>query len=157
MIPCHQYGRSEVSPVFSLLLLAFTQFSTDLNPHADTPVEILHVILLGFVKYFWRDAVARIGADKKPMLMAHLSSFDTSGLNIPPLAGYTLVKYAGSLTGRDFRAIAQAAPFVLHDLGLTDDQLHAWSALSALVSLVWQPDISDINHYLVSLCGSPSK
>lgn len=89
--------------------------------------------------------------------MARLSSFDTSGLNIPPLAGYTLVKYAGSLTGRDFRAIAQVAPFVLHDLGLTEDQLHAWVALSALVSLVWQPDIPDINHYLVSQSVSTSK
>ncbi|ETW83356.1 hypothetical protein HETIRDRAFT_119480 [Heterobasidion irregulare TC 32-1] len=120
----------------------------DLNPYANTPVEILHVILIGFVKYFWLDAVARIAADKKPILMARLSSFDTSGLNIPPLAGYTLVKYAGSLTGQDFRAIAQAAPFVLHNLGLTDDQLHAWVALSALISLVWQPNILDINHYL---------
>ena len=81
--------------------------------------------------------------------MARLSSFGTSGLNIPPLAGHTLVQYAGSLTGRDFRAIAQSAPFVLHDLGLPDEHLQAWAALSALVSLVWQPEVADISKYLV--------
>lgn len=131
-------------------LVSRLKHSPDLDPHADTPVEILHVILLGFVKYFWRDAVARVSADLKPTLIARLSSFDTSGLNIPSLAGHTLVKYAGSLTGRDFRAIAQAAPFVLHDLGLPDEHIHAWAALSALVSLVWQPEIADIGEYLVS-------
>lgn len=110
---------------------------------------MLHVILLGFVKYFWRDAIARISEDDKQVLATRLSSFDTSGLEIPRLSGHTLVKYAGSLTGRDFRAIAQAAPFVLHDLSLPDEKLRAWAALSVLVALVWTPVIEDIDEYLV--------
>lgn len=122
------------------------------DPHRDTPVEVLHVVLLGFVKYFWRDAIARISVSDKEILVARLSSFDTSGLDIPTLSGYTLVRYAGSLTGRDFRAIAQAAPFVLHGLGLPDEKLRAWAALSVLVSLVWTPEIEDIDTYLV--CSS---
>ncbi|KZT18999.1 hypothetical protein NEOLEDRAFT_1048020, partial [Neolentinus lepideus HHB14362 ss-1] len=71
----------------------------DLDPHADTPVEILHVILLGFVKYFSRDAMARLKDDQKRILIARLTSIDISGLGISPLAGATLVNYAGSLTG----------------------------------------------------------
>ena len=110
---------------------------------------MLHVILLGFVKYFWRDAMARISDGDKQVLAARLSSFDTNGLEIPRLSGHTLVKYAGSLTGRDFRANAQAAPFVLHDLGLPDEKLRAWAALSVLVSLVWTPVIDVIDQYLV--------
>lgn len=107
------------------------------------------------MKYFWRDAVARLSANQKTILETRLSSFDVSGLSIPKLSGKTLVQYAGSLTGRDFRAISQVAPFVLADLGLPEDCLASWNALSALIPLVWQPSINDKERYSVS-CHSPS-
>ncbi|KAI0363137.1 hypothetical protein BV20DRAFT_958926, partial [Pilatotrama ljubarskyi] len=122
----------------------------DLDPHQDTPVEILHVVLLGFIKYFWRDAVARVPSDKKDLLKARLSSLDVSGLGIPPLSGETLVSYAGSLTGRDFRAISQVAPFVLYDM-VPQPCYQAWQALSALVPLIWQPEIDDLDDHLERL------
>lgn len=120
----------------------------DLDPHRDTPVEILHVILLGFVKYFWRDAVARVKKSDKEILISRLSSFNVSGLGVPSLAGPTLVNYAGSLTGRDFRIIVQAAPFVLQGL-LPAPYIELWASLSAVVTLVWQPEIPDIDKYMV--------
>ncbi|KAJ2936113.1 hypothetical protein H1R20_g977, partial [Candolleomyces eurysporus] len=79
-----------------------------LDAHSDTPVEILHVVLLGFVKYFWRDAIKNQLKDKEPkkeLLATRLSCLD----------------YSGSLVGRDFRAIAQVAPFVLKDLPEIED------------------------------------
>ncbi|KAJ7232133.1 hypothetical protein C8J57DRAFT_1439801 [Mycena rebaudengoi] len=118
----------------------------DFDPHQDIPVEILHVILLGFVKYFWRDAVARIKKPDKEILISHLSSFNVSGLGISPLPGHTLVNYSSSLTGRDFRTIVQAAPFVLQGL-LPDQYIELWASLSTVVTLVWQPHINDINKY----------
>ena len=122
-----------------------------LDPHQDTPVEILHVILLGFVKYLWRDLVQnQLGKndDKKGLLATRLSSFDVSGLGISPLAGQTLVQYSGSLTGRDFRAIAQAAPFVVYDL-VSEDCFETWVALSKIMPLIWQPEIKDIDAHCV--------
>ncbi|KAJ7820508.1 hypothetical protein B0H14DRAFT_2264299, partial [Mycena olivaceomarginata] len=73
-------------------------------------------------------------------------SFNVSGLGVSPLAGHTLVNYAGSLTGRNFRIIVQAAPFVLQGL-LPAEHIELWTALSAVVTLVWQPHIMDINKY----------
>ncbi|CDO68416.1 hypothetical protein BN946_scf184815.g63 [Trametes cinnabarina] len=122
----------------------------DLDPHQDTPVEILHVVLLGFIKYFWRDAVARVPKDRRDLLKTRLTSFDVSGLGISPLAGETLVTYAGSLTGRDFRAISQVAPFVLYDL-VPEPCYRAWVSLSSLVPLVWQPEIRDLDLHLERL------
>ncbi|KAI0073921.1 hypothetical protein K474DRAFT_1677553 [Panus rudis PR-1116 ss-1] len=126
----------------------------DLDPHKDTPVEILHVVLLGFVKYLWRDSVARIPDkdDSRKQLMARLSSCNVSGLKFPPLSGHTLVTYAKSLTGRDFRALVQVAPFVLYGLpGISSELLDAWIALGSLVRLVWQPEIHDLDQYLSDL------
>ncbi|KAJ3853984.1 hypothetical protein EV368DRAFT_73145 [Lentinula lateritia] len=120
----HSFPQHLTSPVWRI---------KGLDPHHDTPVEILHVILLEVVKYYWRDAVARTKKDHSLLI-----------------GRKTLVNYAGSLTGRDFRAVAQAAPFVLHGL-LTDDQLEVWKALSALVALVWQPKIHNLEEYLVDL------
>ncbi|KDQ20801.1 hypothetical protein BOTBODRAFT_87505, partial [Botryobasidium botryosum FD-172 SS1] len=122
----------------------------DLDPHLDTPVEILHVILLGFVKYFWRDAMARLKDDQKEVLIARISSVNTIGLGFSALSGSTLVKYAGSLTGRDFRAIAQIAPFVLHGL-LENDILECWIALARLMPLVWQPKIEKVADHVADV------
>ncbi|KAL1698388.1 hypothetical protein EV121DRAFT_218261 [Schizophyllum commune] len=122
----------------------------DLDPHRDTPVEILHTVLLGFVKYFWRDALTRVKKADHATLINRLSSIDVSGLNVPPLSGHTLVTYGRSLTGRDFRVLAQVAPFVLQGL-IEDDRLRAWVSLSAVVTLVWRPEISDINGYIAKL------
>lgn len=134
-------------------LVCLPTFSrTGLDAHQDTPVEVLHVVLLGFVKYFWRDLVQGQLKNKdvqKELLATRLSSLDVSGLGLSPLAGHTLVQYAGSLTGRDFRAIAQAAPFVLYDL-VTPDCFAAWVALSKLIPLIWQPHIEDVEKHLVS-------
>ncbi|KAI0071553.1 hypothetical protein K474DRAFT_1712363 [Panus rudis PR-1116 ss-1] len=125
----------------------------DLDPHKDTPVEILHVVLLGFVKYLWRDSVARLpqkdNDNSRQILMARLASCNVSGLKLPPLSGHTLVTYAKSLTGRDFRALVQVAPFVLHGLpGISSELLDTWVALGSLVRLIWQPEIHDIANYL---------
>ncbi|EIW59026.1 uncharacterized protein TRAVEDRAFT_93301, partial [Trametes versicolor FP-101664 SS1] len=124
----------------------------DFDPHSDTPVEILHVILLGFVKYLWRDTVSRLKDPAKNVLIARLSSFDVTGLGVAPLLGGTLVNYAKSLVGRDFRLIAQVAPFVLHDLPGIPEELHkVWIALSRLIPLVWQPEIVDFPSHTVRL------
>ena len=114
-------------------------------------MEILHVILLGFVKYFWRDAMERLSADQKDILKTRLSSIDVLGLDphISALQGHTLVQYAGSLVGWDFRVIAQLAIFALYDL-LPAHVIEAWAALCHLIPLVYQPDIDDLDNYLVS-------
>lgn len=105
------------------------------------------------MKYLWRDLVQnQIGKndDKRKLLETRLYSFDVSGLGISPLAGHTLVQYSGSLTGRDFRAIAQVAPFVAYDL-VSKDCLETWLALSKLIPLIWQPKIEDIDAHCVGL------
>ncbi|KAF8204045.1 hypothetical protein BJ912DRAFT_841196 [Pholiota molesta] len=122
-----------------------------LDPHVDTPVEILHVVLLGFVKYFWRDLIAnQINDDQKRVLVVRLDSLNVDGLGISKLGGNTLVRYANSLTGRDFRAIAQVAPFVIYDM-VPSDVYDAWVSLSTLIPLIWQPLIKDISRYLETL------
>ncbi|KAJ4481358.1 hypothetical protein C8R41DRAFT_922309 [Lentinula lateritia] len=135
--------------VFSPKLRA-NNLSQGLDPHRDTPVEILHVILLGFVKYYWRDVIARLSDPQKEILTNRLASVDVSSMGLAQLAGETLVKYAQSLTGRDFRAIAQVAPFVLYDL-IPKECYEAWLSLSALIPLVWQPVINHLDEYLVTL------
>ncbi|KAJ6477086.1 hypothetical protein C8R47DRAFT_985022, partial [Mycena vitilis] len=125
----------------------------DFDPNTDSPVEILHVVLLGFVKYFWRDAVSRQKPEGKEILKARINSFDTSGLGLAKARGNTLVQYAGSLTGRDFRLIVQMAPAVLYGL-IPDKAYEAWLALCRLAPLIFQPEITDLTSYLVSTSSS---
>ncbi|KII94845.1 hypothetical protein PLICRDRAFT_693166 [Plicaturopsis crispa FD-325 SS-3] len=122
----------------------------DFDPNQDSPVEILHVVLLGIVKYWWRDAVSRQTSEGKEELKARLSSVDIAGLNISQLRGHTLVQYAGSLVGRDFRVILQVAPAVLHGL-IPQSHYEGWLALCRLAPLVFQPVIEDLDIYKTKL------
>ncbi|CAE6529069.1 unnamed protein product [Rhizoctonia solani] len=128
-------------------------FIHELDANQDTPVEILHVILLGVAKYFWRDAVSRQSTAGKEELKARINSLDVSGLNLGPLRGTTLVQYAKSLTGRDFRAIIQTGPIILHGL-LPPCVFEAWLALSHVAPLAFQQEIDDMDVYLPRLVSS---
>ena len=86
---------------------------------------------------------------QKHLLIVRLNSLNVDGLEISQLAGKTLVNYAGSLTGRDFRAIAQVTPFVIYDM-VPSDVFDAWVSLSTLIPLLWQLVIDDIDAYSVS-------
>ena len=131
-------------PVVRLLI----SIPKGLDLHRHTPVEILHVLLLGPIKYFWRDAVSRVSAEGKQTLKARLASVSISGLDISSLRAQTLVQYAGSLVGRDFRAILQVAPVVLHGL-IPEAAYEAWLALCRLAPMVFQPCIDNTVEFLV--------
>ncbi|KAF8510914.1 hypothetical protein JB92DRAFT_3118557 [Gautieria morchelliformis] len=124
----------------------------DVDPHAHTPVEILHVLLLGIVRYFWRDAVARMSDVDKQTVITHLSCLNVDGLGpaVSRMVGHTFVQYAGSLVGRDFRTVIQLALFSLYDI-LPAPALKAWVALSALMPIIWQNHIEDAQVYVATL------
>lgn len=102
------------------------------------------------MKYFWRDAVSRQNAEGKVKLITRLNSMDTRGLGLPLLRGETLVYYAGSLVGRDFRAVLQVAPSVLYDM-IPNEAYEAWLALCRLAPLIFQPVIENRTAYEVSV------
>ncbi|KAF7341642.1 hypothetical protein MSAN_02061900 [Mycena sanguinolenta] len=120
---------------------------SDFDANCDTPVEILHVVLLGVVKYRWRDAVSRQTSSGKEELKARLSSVNVSGLNTPTIRGNTYVQYAGSLVGRDFRVILQVAPIVLYGI-IPPSHYEGWVALCKLAPLIFQPVIEHLPTYL---------
>jgi hypothetical protein len=111
-------------------------------------VEILHVFLLGIVKYMWRDAVSRLTPAERHLLKIRLLSLDVHGLGLSQLKAQTLVQYARSLTGSDFRAIAQVGVLVLFDL-LPPGLVTMWAALGHLAPLIYQSRIKDLTVYLV--------
>ena len=121
----------------------------DIDLNAQTPVEVLHTILLGFVKYFWRDAVSRQTCEGKDTLSQRLSSIDVSDLQLAALRGSSLVQHAGSLTGGDFKAIIQVAQAVLQGM-IPSEAYEAWTALGRLCNIVFRPRISgDFELYIV--------
>ncbi|KAI8444929.1 hypothetical protein BY996DRAFT_6434961 [Phakopsora pachyrhizi] len=96
--------------------------------HKDTPVEVLHVVLLG------------LSASRKDELIARLQSFDTSNLNIQPIKAKYLVQHYLSLVGKDFKVLIQAAPF-----------RKIWISLCHLCSFIFQTHITDLTIYMADL------
>ncbi|KAI8461540.1 hypothetical protein BY996DRAFT_8404742, partial [Phakopsora pachyrhizi] len=118
--------------------------------HKDTPVEVLHVVLLGILKYLYRDLIGGLSASKKEELIARLQSFDTCNLNIQPIKAKYLVQHYSSLVGKDFKVLIQAAPFVFFPL-IEDSKRKIWNSLCHLCSFIFQTHIRDIKKYTAKI------
>ncbi|KZT46459.1 hypothetical protein CALCODRAFT_419414, partial [Calocera cornea HHB12733] len=128
-----------------------------LDVHRQTPVESLHTMLLGNVKYMWTwtchalsptgtrdDDTPHRPVEGTPMavLEMRLNCLSRSGLEGIELHPSYICKYKRALNGKYFRALVQLMPFVVWDL-LSPDAVEAWVLLGLAFSLIWTYNIQD--------------
>ncbi|KAH9943747.1 hypothetical protein B0H21DRAFT_779613 [Amylocystis lapponica] len=105
--------------------------------HQDTPMEILHMLLLGVSKLM-------------DIFQTRLASVSTVGLNDPTLGAEYICQYKGGLIGKHFKSLAQVMPYLVYDLVL-QTVLDGWTTISALIVLLWHTEIDNTEAYLVSV------
>jgi hypothetical protein len=122
-----------------------------IDVHKDTPVEILHTVLLGVVKYFWGQTIYLIKEGKfTDKFQARLTSISEDGLKIQKINAAYMCKYSGHLIGKHMKAIAQTMCFVVFDM-VPRRVLNAWNVLGHLMVLLWHTRIDDLEAYLVRM------
>ncbi|KAH9820344.1 hypothetical protein DFH28DRAFT_884841, partial [Melampsora americana] len=70
--------------------------------HTDTPVESLHVVLLGVTKYLYRDVISKLSPAELVTVTGQWQSFGIEGLNVAAIQPQNMVHYANSLLGKNF-------------------------------------------------------
>ncbi|KAJ7795971.1 hypothetical protein B0H14DRAFT_2391105 [Mycena olivaceomarginata] len=149
-------------PNESFLLLKVCEYIcspfSGLDPHQDTPVEILHTYLLGNDKYVWHDTTKDWDDKKEGIFAARLTSSSIQGLSIPPPRPRYVVQYKNSLIGKHFKMLQQLGVFHVHDL-CPPLLFDLWKATGELGAHLWFPEIRDMEQYLVRIlprCMFPS-
>ncbi|KAJ7852374.1 hypothetical protein B0H14DRAFT_3658548 [Mycena olivaceomarginata] len=88
-----------------------------LDPSQDTPVELLHTILLGVMKYIWHLLNTSQWSDTDRHLFAiRLQTTDLSGLTVPPLRAGYMIQYKNNLIGKHFKTLMQTLAFHIHSI-----------------------------------------
>ncbi|KAL6301292.1 hypothetical protein BKA93DRAFT_819090 [Sparassis latifolia] len=106
-----EWLKTETAQPFNILLTIST-----LDPTQDTPVELLHTILLGLVKYYWHSLHTSWTEANQDLFTLRLQATDIQGLNIPPIRASYIIQYRNGLIGKHFKTIMQTATFHVHDI-----------------------------------------
>ncbi|KAJ7939543.1 hypothetical protein B0H13DRAFT_1850332 [Mycena leptocephala] len=77
----HDPARSDLRPGIHFNILLQTR---GIDPHRDTPAEILHTYLLGNDKYVWHDTTKQWDGKREEIFAARLAASSITGLSIPP-------------------------------------------------------------------------
>ena len=93
----------------------------------STPIETLHTILLGPYKYLLKDLLSNLNQRQKDEFRALVTSFSYSGFDVR-ISG-NIVYHHKSFVGRDYKAWAQMAPFIVSHF-VSQEQLKLWITLS---------------------------
>ena len=96
-------------------------------------METLHTILLGPFKYLLKSVMRRLTSLQKRQLLARISTFNYSDFKGKVLGN--IVSYHRSFVGRDYKAWAQMAPFVMLPY-LSEGEREVWISLSKVYETV---------------------
>lgn len=124
-----------------------------LDPHRDSPVEVLHTISLGQFRYLWFLTTGKWNKAKDQKFIAWLGGSNVDGLaGIPHgVQARYLINYRNNLVGKHFKWISQLATFNLHWDGCDPTIFDLWKATGELGALVWCTKILDMDQYAVRL------
>ena len=118
-LPVHTYNK-----YFSRYMLTTSTYCIICS---SAPVETLHTILLGPYKYLLNSAIRSSTSLQKKQLLVRISTFNYSGFKGKVLGN--IVSYHRSFVGRDYKAWAQMAPFVMLPY-LSEGEREVWINLS---------------------------
>ncbi|KAL5499990.1 hypothetical protein EMCRGX_G011474 [Ephydatia muelleri] len=137
------YGITEVEN-------ALLQLDVDL--HRCTPLEALHVFLLGIYKYFLRDFMGCLSKREKNEIAGRIAAFNFSGFS--HRLSRDITRYYRSFVGRDFKVLAQLSLFIFAPY-LTASETEVWFGLSKLFKLVYCDKLylERINEYRDACCS----
>lgn len=137
-----KYGESSFFYLAGLISLA------DLDPSQDTPVEILHTILLGIVKYLWHNIHTSWSVADRDLFVIRLQSTDIDGLSVPPIRAAYMMQYRNGLIGKHFKTLMQTMVFHVHGI-VSPEQFLLIKAMGSLGALLWVPEIGNMEEYIV--------
>lgn len=95
--------------------------------YRSIPIESLHTILLGPYKYLLKSTVPTLSRVQKEEVLAKIRAFNYSGFKVR-LQG-NVIRYHQSFVGRDYKAWAQMALFIIYPY-LPEGDKKVWLSLS---------------------------
>ncbi|KAG5640599.1 hypothetical protein DXG03_007957, partial [Asterophora parasitica] len=114
------------------------------NAAHNTPVEILHTILLGIIKYLWHGSHTAWTAAQKKIYSIHLQATNTNGLSIHSICANYIMQYTNTLN--QLKTLAQVNVFHVYDI-VSSSQFLFTKAAGELCTLLWFTKIHNLKEY----------